>query len=450
MIHRCRPDLDVACFCHALQDASAASALPELGGRALFPVPMAREGLRWFLDRAGIGAGDEVALPALLCDAVADAILAVGATPVTFGVSEDDFSPSADFCERALTPATRAVVVPHLYGAPADLAAFRTLCDVKDCLLIEDCAPCVFGDSGGYAVGSVGDCSIYSFQYDKPLSLGWGGAVSLSPAGHEQMGEPSFPAMSEGDDRLLAASFLVQHTLTEAARLGGVFLSMTCAVEYLLAHRGEVDAVLALAAEGDPAAELAAWCDEHIELPKPSAAAALLACVKRMAKRVLPAALRRRAGRRGPSPARVQFDGTVLRPGGLCERLLAVQFREGEASVARARVAAIYGDGLSREAMVVPRADRAPHWLRFPVALRAGRAARERVSRRAARQLGVEIWPYTWPVAVHRVPRLHGKVRPGPGSDETARLIDGLLNLPVHSQMGEDAARRLVELLNSG
>ncbi len=448
MIHRCRPDVTIASLCNALRGEPTAEGLPKLGGRNVYRVPAAREGLLWLLRRAGVGAGDEVALPTLICDIVADSILAAGARPVTFGVSSEDFTPCAEWCEQALSPATKAVVLPHLYGIPADLAAFAELCARNGCLLIEDCAPCVLGRSGERDVGSIGHGSLYSFQYDKPLALGWGGAITLSAEMRARTGEPELPPMSQAEDRLLAASFLVQHLLTDSDRLGPGFLSMTFALDHLRGRPGAVDEVLSRARGEDVQAELTAWCKAHVHPPSPSALARVLSPLRRLVKRLVPSAVKRLAGTRpGPSP----FAGKTLLPGGLGERLLAAQhasLAEGSASAARAKIAAIYQSGLDREKILAPSESCSPrHWLRFPIALRNGRR-RDALVERAARELEVEIGPFTWPTPLHHVPHLRGKVRVGPGSRQTAAMMKGLLNLPVHAQMTEEHARRLVDFLN--
>ncbi len=452
MIHRCRPDVPLEVLCNALRREPAVAWPPAFGGRPTASVPAAREGLLWFLTEAGIGAGDEVAVPALLCEVVGTAIVNAGARPVAFGVSDVDFGPSLARCREALSPSTQAVVVPHLYGVPADLEGFRALCQEHDCLLIEDCAPCVVGQAGEHEVGSVGDCSLYSFQYDKPLSLGRGGAIGLSEAARERGGLPAFPAMSEAEDRLLAAAFLIQHVLSDKARLGSGFLTMTFALERMLGHREWVKDVLSLATDADGAAKVESWCSAHITPPRSPASGGVRGEVKRLLKRVLPAPLvrwLRRARRDAPVEP---FAGRTLRPAGLCERLLGAQYErlcQGEDSAARARIGDIYAEGLDREKMVVPLRSCSPrHWLRFPVAVRGGHRRRDRLVERALRELEVEIAPYVWRVALYQAPSLHGHVRPGPGSQETADLMDGLLNLPVHAQVTEQDAHRIVEFLN--
>ena len=142
MIHRCRPDFDLR-TCYQLlagllaKGSGNLSGLEYLAHRRLLHTPSAREGLRWFLKASGVGAGTEVAVPALICEAVAEAIVGAGARPVVFGIDPVDLSPSLASCQAAVGPTTKAVVLPHLYGIPADLAGFSKLCKERKLLLIE-------------------------------------------------------------------------------------------------------------------------------------------------------------------------------------------------------------------------------------------------------------------------------------------------------------------------
>ncbi|MFP4058071.1 MAG: DegT/DnrJ/EryC1/StrS family aminotransferase, partial [Candidatus Brocadiia bacterium] len=379
MIHRCRPDPSVAFLWQGLHQALAhpgqRKRLGMVGGRPLVFVPQARDGLRWLLRRAGVGAGHEVAVPALICESVAESILACGARPLAFGVSERDFGPSAEACEAALCDATKAIVLPHLYGVPADLGAFAALAEARGCLLVEDCAPCVGGQAGDLEVGGGGHAAIYSFKYDKPLALGWGGAIALSPTMAQRFAQPESAPMSEEDDRLLAASLVAEHCLTDAARLGNAFLGMSHALECLLLDDALADELLGLAGEGQGAARLGDWASARLALSPPSRFHRLLAGAKRRLRRLAPDALRRLkppASTRDAVAAR--FGGKSLRPAGACEHLLAIQqerLGEGSDSAARARLAAVYREGLDAERFVVPAPPRPPaHWLRFPVAVR--------------------------------------------------------------------------------
>src|ERR687890_308362 len=75
------------------------------------------------LQACGVGAGDEVIVPANTFFATAEAVSTAGATPVFVDCDPDSCNIDASKIEAAITPRTRAVVPVHLYGQPADLDA---------------------------------------------------------------------------------------------------------------------------------------------------------------------------------------------------------------------------------------------------------------------------------------------------------------------------------------
>jgi perosamine synthetase len=87
----------------------------------------------------GIGRGDEVLLPAFHCRSMVAPILAVGATPVFYGITEELQYDFADLTRRISRERTRAIMVPHFFGRIQNLAPLRELCGER-IVLIEDCA----------------------------------------------------------------------------------------------------------------------------------------------------------------------------------------------------------------------------------------------------------------------------------------------------------------------
>ncbi len=138
---------------------------------------------------AGIGAGDEVIVPAFTFVASASAARYVGAEPVLCDVrSPHDFNIDPADVARRITPRTRAVVAVHFCGYPADVAALRALCDEHGLVLIEDCAQAIGAhvDDGGRQVGTVGELGAFSFFSKKQLCVGEGGMVTSAD---EQLAE---------------------------------------------------------------------------------------------------------------------------------------------------------------------------------------------------------------------------------------------------------------------
>ena len=130
---------------------------------------------------AGIGAGDEVIVPAFTFVASASAPRYAGAEPVLCDVrSPHDFNIDPEDVERRITPRTRAIVAVHFCGYPADVGALRALCDEHGLVLIEDCAQAIGAaiDDAGRQVGTVGELGAFSFFSKKQLCVGEGGMVS--------------------------------------------------------------------------------------------------------------------------------------------------------------------------------------------------------------------------------------------------------------------------------
>lgn len=135
---------------------------------------------------AGIGAGDEVIVPAFTFIASASAARYVGAEPVLCDVlSPHDFNIDPEDAARRITPRTRAIVAVHFCGYPAELLALRELCDEHGLILIEDCAQAIGAhfDDSGRQVGTVGELGTFSFFSKKQLCVGEGGMVTTADDG---------------------------------------------------------------------------------------------------------------------------------------------------------------------------------------------------------------------------------------------------------------------------
>jgi dTDP-3-amino-3,4,6-trideoxy-alpha-D-glucose transaminase len=130
------------------------------------------------LQVAGIGAGDEVLVPAHTFIATWLAVRHVGAVPRPVEPAEGSFNVDAAGIAAAITPATRAVMPVHLYGAPADPAAIQALCAARGLLLVEDAAQAHGASHQGLPVGGFGRLAGYSFYPGKNLgAFGDAGAV---------------------------------------------------------------------------------------------------------------------------------------------------------------------------------------------------------------------------------------------------------------------------------
>jgi dTDP-4-amino-4,6-dideoxygalactose transaminase len=125
-----------------------------------------------------IGPGDEVITSSFSFFATAEAISAVGATPVFVDVKEDTYLIDPDRIDAAITPATRALLPVHLFGRPVDMERIGAIARAHGLRVIEDCAQASGASWAGRPVGGWGDAACFSFFPTKNLgAAGDGGAV---------------------------------------------------------------------------------------------------------------------------------------------------------------------------------------------------------------------------------------------------------------------------------
>lgn len=120
-----------------------------------------------------IGQGDEVILPSYVCAAPWLAVQRVGATARLADIEPETYGLDPASARKVLTSRTKAIIVPHVFGLPADLTTLEQL----GVPLIEDCAQTLGATERGRAVGSVGLLTVCSFYATKLICAGEGGMV---------------------------------------------------------------------------------------------------------------------------------------------------------------------------------------------------------------------------------------------------------------------------------
>ena len=129
----------------------------------------------------GIGSGDEVITTPFTFFASVEAILQAGAKPILADIEPATLCLSPDACAAAITPATRAVMLVHVFGHCADIECFESLCRDNDIALVEDAAQAIGATWNGRKLGSLGRAGTFSFYPTKNLgALGDAGAVVTS------------------------------------------------------------------------------------------------------------------------------------------------------------------------------------------------------------------------------------------------------------------------------
>jgi perosamine synthetase len=143
-------------------------------------------GLHLALMALGIGEGDEVILPSFAFIAAANALLHVRATPVFVDIDPVTLNLTADSIARAITPRSRAILVVHTFGYPADLDPILALAGERNLRVIEDACEAIGAEYHKRKVGSLGDVGVFSFYPNKAITTGEGGMLVTKDRGIER------------------------------------------------------------------------------------------------------------------------------------------------------------------------------------------------------------------------------------------------------------------------
>ena len=124
----------------------------------------------------GFGPGDEVLCPSLTFAASANCIAYTGATPVFCDiVGPEHINIDPEDIERKITPRTKGIVVVHMAGFPARMDRIMEIARAHGLKVIEDACHGPLSEYKGRKLGSIGDCSAFSFFSNKNISTGEGG-----------------------------------------------------------------------------------------------------------------------------------------------------------------------------------------------------------------------------------------------------------------------------------
>lgn len=152
------------------------------GARYAVAVGSATAGLHLSYLALGIGAGDEVIVPAQTHVATAHAVEFVGARPVFIDAEPRTGNIDCDAVEAAITPRTRAISVVHYLGMPVDMDRIRAIADRHHLFMVEDCALAIGTRLRGRHAGTMGDVGCFSFYPVKHMTTGEGGMVTTNDA----------------------------------------------------------------------------------------------------------------------------------------------------------------------------------------------------------------------------------------------------------------------------
>src|SRR5882672_4446746 len=148
-----------------------------LGQPEAIAVSSCTTGLHLVLHALGVGRGDEVVVPSLSFIATANSVAHTGATPVFADIDLATYNLDPASTAKAISRRTKAILLVHQVGLPADVAAFRKLARRARVKLIEDAACAIGSQVDGRAVGGDADVAVFSFHPRKLVTTGEGGMI---------------------------------------------------------------------------------------------------------------------------------------------------------------------------------------------------------------------------------------------------------------------------------
>jgi perosamine synthetase len=131
---------------------------------------------------AGVGAGDEVICPSMSFIATCNTVRHAGGTPIFAEVNPRTYNLDPDAAAAAITPRTKAILVVHQIGLPAELDRFYALAAASGVKIIEDAACAIGSRYRGQPIGSHGDLVCFSFHPRKVITTGEGGMITTNRA----------------------------------------------------------------------------------------------------------------------------------------------------------------------------------------------------------------------------------------------------------------------------
>ncbi|EKR24631.1 MULTISPECIES: DegT/DnrJ/EryC1/StrS family aminotransferase [Leptospira] len=129
---------------------------------------------------AGVKIGDEVICPSMSYIATANSITYVGAKPIFAEVESATYNIDISHAAKLITPNTKAIIIVHQLGLPANIDAFKKLCEEHNLELIEDAACAAGSTYNGRKIGSHSDLVCFSFHPRKIITTGDGGMITTN------------------------------------------------------------------------------------------------------------------------------------------------------------------------------------------------------------------------------------------------------------------------------
>lgn len=148
------------------------------GAKYAAAVASGTAGLHLSLKALGVGPGDEVVTTPMTMAATVEAVLYCGAKPILADIDPTTLNIDPHEVEKRLTKKTKAIITVDMAGVPCDYQALKKISRKYGIKLIEDAAHALGGEYRNKCIGTIADCTVFSFYPTKNITTGEGGMVT--------------------------------------------------------------------------------------------------------------------------------------------------------------------------------------------------------------------------------------------------------------------------------
>jgi dTDP-4-amino-4,6-dideoxygalactose transaminase len=140
----------------------------------------ARSSLYALLKALNYDTGSEILITGFTCEVVPNAIINAGFIPIYIDINLSDYCMDPNQVENAITDKTKAIIIQHTFGIPAQMDKLLKITSKYNLYVIEDCAVSLGSKYKGQLTGTFGDAAIFSFELSKTITSGWGGMLVIN------------------------------------------------------------------------------------------------------------------------------------------------------------------------------------------------------------------------------------------------------------------------------
>ncbi|MDU5111940.1 MAG: DegT/DnrJ/EryC1/StrS family aminotransferase, partial [Clostridium sp.] len=205
------------------------------------------DGLVIALKAMGIGEGDEVITTPFTFFATAEAISAVGGTPIFVDVNKDTFNIDVTKIEEKITSKTKAIMPVHIFGQCADMDEINEIAKKHNLLVIEDACQAIGGKYKGRNVGSLGDAAVFSFFPTKNLGCAGDGGMIVTNNDDIAIIAKALKAHGSGENGQKAYNLLnnIEEEVQKAEGANDTVYNPLKYYNYLIGYNSRLDAIQA-------------------------------------------------------------------------------------------------------------------------------------------------------------------------------------------------------------